>query len=185
MYNRTKRRKSHRSISYSIRSRRRGALHGCQNGGNNFDFRNLDLFVPLETALRLGCYYFSITSTVLVTTLLGTIKMPEYAYKCLACDYKFSDIVPMKKYKKRRKCPECKKYKLERILGSVSGFSKGEATTLGQLAEQNVKKRGTVDKKVDKKEKIWYHKSGDASSTDINKMTDDQKHRYVRTGKKR
>ena len=41
------------------------------------------------------------------------------------------------------------------------------------------------DKKVDKKEKIWYHKSGEASSGDISKMTDTQKHRYVRTGKKR
>jgi len=111
--------------------------------------------------------------------------MPEYVYKCLACDYKFSDIVLMKKYKKRKKCPECNKHKLERVLSSVSGFAKGEATTLGQLAEQNAKKRGMVDKEVDKKEKIWYHKTGDASSTDINKMTDDQKHQYVRTGKKR
>ena len=185
MYNSTKRRKSHRSISYSIRSRRRGDLHGCQNGRNNFDFRNLDLFVSLETALRLDRYCFSVNSAVLVTTLLGTIKMPEYAYKCLACDYKFSDIVSMKKYKKRRRCPECKKHKLERVIGNVSTFVKGDATTLGQVGEQNAKKMGSKNKKVDKKEKIWYHKSGEATSSEINKMTNTQKHSYVRTGKKR
>ena len=111
--------------------------------------------------------------------------MPEYPYRCLACQHTFSDIIPMKEYKTRRKCPECKKYKLERVLGNVTGFVKGEATTLGQLAEQNAQKKGGENKKVDKKEKIWYHKSGEASSNDIDKMTDAQKHRYVQTGKKR
>tara|TARA_Y100001951_G_scaffold91675_1_gene85875 strand:+ start:116 stop:451 length:336 start_codon:yes stop_codon:yes gene_type:complete len=111
--------------------------------------------------------------------------MPEYPYRCSACEHEFSDIMPMKQYKKRKKCPECKKYKLERVLGNVSGFVQGEPTTLGQAGEQNAKKKGLKNKKVDKKEKIWYHKSGEASSGDINKMTDSQKHRYVRTGKKR
>lgn len=111
--------------------------------------------------------------------------MPEYPYRCLACEHTFSDIALMKQYKKRRKCPECKEYKLERVLGHVACFVKGEATTLGQVGEQNAKKRGSKNKKVDKKEKIWYHKSGEASSDDINKMTDAQKHRYVRIGKKR
>lgn len=110
--------------------------------------------------------------------------MPEYPYRCSACEHTFSDIMPMKQYKKRKKCPECKKYKLERVLGSVAGFVKGEATTLGQLGEQNAKKMGSENKKVDKKEKIWYHKSGGATSGEINNMTDTQKHRYVRTGKK-
>ena len=111
--------------------------------------------------------------------------MPEYPYRCLACEHAFSEIVSMKQYKKRRKCPECKAYKLERILGHVAGFVKGEITTLGQLGEQGAKMKGEENKKVDKKEKIWYHKSGEASSIEINNMTDTQKHHYVRTGKKR
>ena len=111
--------------------------------------------------------------------------MPEYLYRCLACEHAFSDIIPMREYKKRKKCPECKKHKLERVLGKVTGIVKGEATTLGQVAEQNAQKKGEENKKVDKKEKIWYHKSGEASSNDIDKMTDAQKHRYVQTGKKR
>tara|TARA_R110002020_G_scaffold164067_1_gene350473 strand:+ start:283 stop:618 length:336 start_codon:yes stop_codon:yes gene_type:complete len=111
--------------------------------------------------------------------------MPEYAYKCNACEHSFSEVLPMKKYKTRRKCPECKKHKLQRVIERTSGFTHGDATTLGQLGEQNAKRRGSQGKKVDKKEKVWYHKSGEASSNDIGKMTDTQKHRYVRTGKKR
>jgi len=111
--------------------------------------------------------------------------MPEYPYRCSACEHAFSDITSMEQYKKRRKCPECKEYKLERIIGHVTGIVKGEATTLGQLAERNAQKNGEKNKKVDKKEKIWYHKSGEASSGDIGKMTDTQKYRYVMTGKKK
>ena len=109
--------------------------------------------------------------------------MPEYAYKCNACDHRFSEVIPMREYKTRKKCPECKKHKLQRVIERTSGFVHGEATTLGQLGEQNAKKSGGQDKKVDKKEKVWYHKSGGATSSDINNMSDDQKHRYVRTGK--
>ena len=43
----------------------------------------------------------------------------------------------------KKKCPKCSKMTLDRILfGGIHVFTRGEATTLGQLAEQNTKKMG-------------------------------------------
>ena len=121
--------------------------------------------------------------------------MPEYAYRCLACEHRFSDVIPMKQYKKRRKCPSCKKHKLSRILGSFTSFVRAEPTTLGQLAERNTQKFGKYEldekkrqqakgKNVDKKGQPWYHKDGEASQNEVFKMTPEQKKRYIQEGKK-
>ena len=73
------------------------------------------------------------------------------------------------------------------------GFVKGEAKTLGQLAEKNTKKMGRYElddrrayQNAEKKEKKkdWWEKSGDASKSDINKMSKSQKAKYIRDGKK-
>jgi len=98
--------------------------------------------------------------------------MPEYAYKCLACEHTFSDVMPMKQYKKR-----------------------AEPTTLGQLAERNTQKFGKYEldekkrqhakgKNVDKRGQPWYHKNGEASQNEVFKMTPEQKKRYIQEGKK-
>ena len=112
--------------------------------------------------------------------------MPEYPYRCLACQHTFSDIIPMKEYKTRRKCPESKKYKLERVLGNVTGFVKGEATTLGQLAEQNTKKMGNYElekkQRNDSKELRKAKKEARKSQREINKMTPEQKKKYILEG---
>jgi len=123
--------------------------------------------------------------------------MPEYAYRCLACECTFSDIVPMKQYKKRRKCPECKQHKLERVLGTVTGFVKGEPTTLEHLAARNTEKMGGYElgdkrgkqkeaaekgKEVAGSDKEWYHKKGTATPAEIKKMSSQQKARYIEKG---
>lgn len=121
--------------------------------------------------------------------------MPEYAYRCLACEHTFSDVMLMKKYKTRRKCPSCKKYKLERILGNFAAFVRAEPKTLGQLAERNTQKFGKYElaekrrqqnkgKNVDKKNRPWYHKNGTASQNEVFKMTPEQKKKYIQEGKK-
>ena len=80
--------------------------------------------------------------------------MPEYAYKCNACDHRFSEVIPMREYKTRKKCPECKKHKLQRVIERTSGFVHGEATTLGQLGEQNAKREAVRIKRLTKRRKF-------------------------------
>jgi putative FmdB family regulatory protein len=121
--------------------------------------------------------------------------MPEYEYRCSACRYEFSESQEMKKYKAKKKCPSCKKHKLERVLGCFTAFARAEPTTLGQLAERNTAKFGRyeLDKKqlqqnkgknVDKKDQPWYHKGGGASQNEVFKMTPEQKKKYIQEGKK-
>ena len=74
-------------------------------------------------------------------------------------------------------------------------FVKGEATTLGQLADRNTSKMGKYEleknnndqKKGDiksSKPKEWWQKGGDATAKEINKMSEKQKSDYIRKGKK-
>ena len=121
--------------------------------------------------------------------------MPEYEYRCLECEYEFSEHLEMKKYKTRKKCPSCNKHKLQRVLGAFTAFVRDEPTTLGQLAERNTQKFGRyeLDKKnreqnkgknVDKNDQLWYHKNGKASQDEVIKMTPEQKKKYIEEGKK-
>lgn len=47
--------------------------------------------------------------------------MPTYEYKCSECGYCFEVFQSMKSGLKR-KCPSCKKLKLQRLIGSGSGI---------------------------------------------------------------
>ena len=112
--------------------------------------------------------------------------MPEYPYRCLACEHTFSDIVPMEQYKKRRKCPECKEHKLERVLGNVTSFVKGEAKTLEHLAARNTEKMGKYELQ-DKTREHGAKASGEAKERrelqkKINSMTPQQKVKWIHGG---
>jgi len=120
--------------------------------------------------------------------------MPTYEYQCEECDHNF-EIVKMIKDPHERVCPKCSEHSLYQVISPPTIFVKGEATTLGQLAERNTSKMGTYelgDKRgkhqegnlKSKKEKGWIEKSGDATKSDINKMSKKQKANYIRDGKK-
>lgn len=47
--------------------------------------------------------------------------MPTYQYECEACGHGFEALQSMAD-KKLRKCPECQKNKLHRLIGSGSGI---------------------------------------------------------------
>ncbi len=47
--------------------------------------------------------------------------MPTYEYECTACGYQFEKFQKMSD-KPIRKCPECGKMKLEKLIGSGSGI---------------------------------------------------------------
>ena len=71
--------------------------------------------------------------------------MPIYDYKCKACEHPFSEEQSIKKYKRRRKCPSCGKYKLERVIGASTVCIRSEAKTLVHLAERNTEKMGSYE----------------------------------------
>lgn len=81
--------------------------------------------------------------------------MPTYHYKCENCDYevflcqKFSDA-PLKK------CPECTKHSLCKIIsGGLGFFARKDPTTLGQLRDKNHKKFGRQKVLENAIEKGW------------------------------
>lgn len=47
--------------------------------------------------------------------------MPTYEYECADCGYAFEKLQSMTD-KKLRKCPECGKFKLARLIGSGAGI---------------------------------------------------------------
>ena len=125
--------------------------------------------------------------------------MPTYEYKCNNCDHSF-EIVQSMKDKVKRKCPECKKSRLKRVLGTPFVFVKGEAKTIGHLAERNTEKMGRYelgDKRgiqeeannkakeaKGKTEQPWYVKDAAANTREIKKMTPEQKISYIKKGQK-
>jgi predicted nucleic acid-binding Zn ribbon protein len=89
-----------------------------------------------------------------------------------------------------KKCPECGKHKLYRVLtGGIHGYVAG-SETIGSLADKNTKKyKSQISEAEAKKkeenpepEKPWYH--GDATAKEINKMTERQKVKYIMEGEK-
>lgn len=115
--------------------------------------------------------------------------MPIYDYICEECDYELNDIEQSIKDKTLKKCPECGKLKLERVIYGGCHVSVRNTTTIGQLAEKNFKKFKSLDNenKAKKKEAnaspVPWHK-GEANRAEINKMTQQQKQRYIMEGKK-
>jgi len=113
--------------------------------------------------------------------------MPTYDYGCNQCGFLWQDVVQNINDPPKKKCPRCAKHTLERVIyGGAHVFIRGEATTLGQLAEQNSKRLGKygVEEKEAKKNKqvkegLKQHKEG---IKQINKMSESQKQRYIDNG---
>ena len=117
--------------------------------------------------------------------------MPLYEYECRNCEHSF-EITQSFNDKPKKKCPECGKFKLYKVLSEPIIIVKGHST-LGSLAENNAKKMGKTQiqelqgkqKESRKKEdKPWYADSGNASKKEIKKMSKSQKRDYILKGKK-
>ena len=71
--------------------------------------------------------------------------MPTYDYGCNHCGFLWEDVTQSINDTPKKKCPKCSKMTLDRLIsGGIHIFTRGEATTLGQLAEQNTKKWDTM-----------------------------------------
>lgn len=113
--------------------------------------------------------------------------MPTYDYGCNQCGFLWQDVVQKINDSPKKKCPRCAKYTLERIIyGGTHVFTKGDITTLGQLAEKNSKKLGKygVEEKEAKKneqvaEGLKKHKE---EIRQIGKMSKSQQQRFIENG---
>lgn len=116
--------------------------------------------------------------------------MPTYDYKCDNCGNELNDIFQSFKEEALVKCPSCSQDSLVRVIyGGLGTFVK-DVKTIGQLADKNWKsmgnyKRSEVENKT--KEKAKESESplaslGSASRKQINKMTPEQKKKYIITG---
>lgn len=118
--------------------------------------------------------------------------MPTYDYECRHCNHLLEDVFQKVTESPLKKCPECGKHKLERVVtGGIYGFMSG-SNTIGSIADKNarVNKNKIAEAEHKKKEsnpepeKPWYHKHGNATAKEINKMTPKQKTRYIMEGRK-
>lgn len=124
--------------------------------------------------------------------------MPQYEYRCSNCN---KEICVIQKYddKPLKKCPECKKHKLEKLMSAPVGISvAGNPRSVGKLMEENTKKMGKEQiqrlseaekqqkRPIPKKPDPWWGKAPKEIARKVNsKDKGDQERvkRYIRTGK--
>ena len=116
--------------------------------------------------------------------------MPLYDYECENCSHKLIDVKQSFNDEPLSFCPECKEPKLYRVVtGGAYGFVAG-SNTIGSIADRNATKNKNKINEIQamkaeskpKPEKPFYH--GNASNSEINKMTQKQKQKYIMEGKK-
>lgn len=116
--------------------------------------------------------------------------MPTYDYKCDSCENELNDVYQSFSEEALIKCPSCSQESLVRVIyGGLGTFVK-EAKTIGQLADKNWKNMGRYKRsevESDMKQKAQDSESplsslGKASRKQINKMTPEQKKKYIITG---
>lgn len=115
-----------------------------------------------------------------------------YDYGCKSCNYVMTDVYQSIKDDPLVKCPRCGKDSLYRMIYGGLGHFVKDTKTIGQLADKNWSNLGHYNKselEQQSKEKKQESASsipsaGSASSKEINKMTQEQKTKYIITGEK-
>lgn len=115
-----------------------------------------------------------------------------YDYGCESCNYAMTDVYQSIKEEPLVKCPRCGENTLHRIIYGGLGHFVKDTKTIGQLADKNWSKLGHYKKselEQESKEKRQesssvFSSTGNASSKEINKMTNQQKTKYIITGEK-
>ena len=117
--------------------------------------------------------------------------MPIYDYECRSCGAEVDDVFQKVTDAELTTCPLCNEEGLFRVVtGGIHSFMAG-SNTIGSIADRNTKiNKNQINEMEARKreanptpEKPWYHKQGDKSMKDINKMTDKQKAKYIMEGK--
>ena len=109
-----------------------------------------------------------------------------YDYVCSKCDHEMKDVYQSIKDKPKKKCPECGKNGLERVIyGGCFAFVKN-VNTIGQLADKNTKEMGHYQRSEIESKSNEGNEARETKNLrkEINKMTPKQKQRYIMEGKK-
>lgn len=114
--------------------------------------------------------------------------MPKYDYVCESCSHELKDIYQSFTEDALTQCPECGKSSLVRVIyGGLATFVKN-VNTIGQLADRNWNNMGRYQRsEIEQQKKVTKEESplsslGPASRQQINKMTKEQKEKYIMTG---
>tara|TARA_Y100000401_G_scaffold64365_1_gene51214 strand:+ start:359 stop:727 length:369 start_codon:yes stop_codon:yes gene_type:complete len=116
---------------------------------------------------------------------VGYNTVPLYDYVCSNCDHEINDVQQSIKDKPLQKCPQCGMKKLERVIYGGHIFVKGEAKTIGQLADRNSKKMGKYERQAKEKEHNMKQEMSEKRKLNrkINSMTPEQKRKWIMDGK--
>lgn len=137
--------------------------------------------------------------------------MPNYTWKCDACENEFEEFQTIQKFKTRKKCPQCKKIKLYQVYNAPYGMVRGTTgVTVGTYAERNAKRLGKdyieekrgkeieqqLNSEINKpapegmerikrtKDAPWWRPNTLKPDKKLVNMTPKQKKRYILEGKK-
>ena len=110
--------------------------------------------------------------------------MPHYDYACRHCGFHQLDVYQSINDKPLVGCPKCKKRTFERLIsGGLTAFVTQEPTTIGQLADKNTRKnKSQLDEVAAKKRESEPQQPDVSYRKKINKMTPEQKHKYIMEG---
>lgn len=76
--------------------------------------------------------------------------MPTYEYQCDACNHKFDELQSMKE-EPLKKCPQCGKKKLRRLMGTGAGFIfKGSGFYITDYRSESYKAAAKADQEAGK-----------------------------------
>lgn len=117
-----------------------------------------------------------------------------YDYGCEVCNYQMVDVYQSIKDEPLTKCPRCGENGLHRVIYGGLGHFVKDVRTIGQAADSNWKKLGHYKRseiesqssatKREREETSAFSSAGSATKKEINKMTTEQKTKYIMTGEK-
>ncbi|MEL7472863.1 MAG: zinc ribbon domain-containing protein [Planctomycetota bacterium] len=98
--------------------------------------------------------------------------MPTYDYRCNACDHEFELFQSMSAPHKR-KCPECGKNKLERLIGTGAAvLFKGSGFYETDYRSKSYKEGADAEKKASEPKKDSKDKKSDSKKPETKVKTD-------------
>lgn len=112
--------------------------------------------------------------------------MPTYDFECEPCAY-YTEIKQGPSEPSVKTCPLCKEETLKKVFISAPHISvRGEVKTLGQQADKNTKNMGRYEleakNKANNMDLHQKHKEVSAQRRKINKMTPQQKVKWIKDG---
>jgi putative FmdB family regulatory protein len=116
-----------------------------------------------------------------------------YDYGCSSCEYMMIDVYQSIKDEPLVKCPRCGENSLERVIYGGLGHFVKDVKTIGQLADSNWNKLGSYKRseiesqssaKRKQEEASAFSSYGSATTKEINKMSNEQRKKYIITGEK-